>query len=283
MVDLSVIIVSYNNKQVITDCLNSIERFNDIGDQLQVIVVEQSPTTDIFDYISREYSWVNTIRHENKGFGSGNNAGAKLAEAPYLLFLNPDTILLEPIFKFAIEMFQRDSTLGMFGVKLLDANHKKNSSFMMRIPYGFRNKAIYNLYHRIDYFDSRLMYIQGADMFVRSNVFKRIEGFDESIFMYCEESDLCLRIEETGYTIKYNPAKKIIHLEGKTTKGDYDSILEKQILSFQYLCKKHDLPFKIIISDEYNWQKLKLFACKVFRRNGLDAQAKIVKLLEKYV
>ena len=283
MIDLSVIIVSYNNKQVITDCLNSIVKYNDIGNRLQVIVVEQSPTTDIFDYISNNYTWVNVIRHENNGFGAGNNAGIKIAKAPFLLFLNPDTILIEPIFSFAINKFQNAPKLGMFGVQLLDRNMNKNSSFMMRNPYGLWNKAIYKICSAIGFFYSKRMYIQGADMFIRRDVFEEIGQFDSNIFMYCEESDLSIRIIRAGYMIKYDPTKAIIHLEGKSTKDDYDLVLEKQILSFRYLCDKHNMSFKKIITNEYRFQRLKLLICILFRRNQIDAQNRIVKMIGKLV
>ena len=283
MADFSIIIVSYNNKKVITDCLNSIKFHNDIGNRLQVVVVEQSPDNDIYDFLKSAFPWITILRHENNGFGAGNNAGAAIADAPFLLFLNPDTILLEPICSFAVKKFQSDAKLGLFGVQLLDGNYHKNSSFMMKVPYGAKNKAIYKLCHRIGHFSSRLMYIQGADMFLRHDAFEKIGGFDENIFMYCEETDLCLRISEVGYKIEYDPSKRIIHLEGKSTEGAYDSVLKKQAQSFQYLCKKHNMPFKKIMRKEYLLQTMKLLMCEIGRRNEIDSQKHLIETLRMFI
>ena len=283
MPELSIIIVSYNNKQVITDCLESIYRYNDIGSQLQVIVVEQSPDDSIFEFLKSEFPWVNTIRNDNRGFGAGNNVGAKVAQAPFLLFLNPDTILLEPICSFTVKKFSDDPQLGMFGVKLLDKDHHKNSSFMLMIPYGIKNKILYKICNRIEYFDGNRMYIQGADLFIRRDLFERIGGFDENIFMYCEETDLSIRINQAGFKIQYDPSKAIIHLEGKSTNVGYNSAFEKQILSFQYLCNKYNMPFSRIMARECRSQELKLLVYKMCRHSRKDIQYSLVKMIEKYI
>ena len=280
MADLSIIIVSYNNLKVITDCLNSIRMHNDIGDQLQVVVVEQSQGNEIYNYLNKEFNWVTIIRNDNNGFGAGNNVGAKRAEAPILLFLNPDTIICEPVFQYAIDKFNSDSRLGMFGVQLLDENHKKNSSFMMMVPYGIWNKSIYKLCNRVGRFDSKRMYIQGADMFIRHDIFERIGGFDEELFMYCEETDLCMRINQIGYRIEYDPSKRIIHLEGKSTKCNYSSTYKKQIESFRYVCQKYNWPFQKILKKEYLNQKLKMFIYELCRNKDLESQKQLVEIVK---
>ena len=101
-IELSVIIVSYKNLEIIVDCLNSIYKNNDIGNYLEVIVVDNSPEDNIYNYVADNFENVRIIKNQNKGFGEGNNKGACIARGKYLLFLNPDTILVEPIFGFAI-------------------------------------------------------------------------------------------------------------------------------------------------------------------------------------
>ena len=78
-VKLSIIIVSYNNLNVLLDCLNSVEKMNDISDQQEVIVVEQSPSDEIYTYLKKNMPQIQTIRAENKGFGAGNNRGVEIA------------------------------------------------------------------------------------------------------------------------------------------------------------------------------------------------------------
>lgn len=257
MIDLSIIIVSYKNLSVLKDCLDSIKEKNDIGDRLQTIVVEQSPTDEIYDYLIKNYEWVDTVRAENKGFGAGNNKGVKLAKGRYLLLLNPDTILVDPVANFAVNIFESDSNIGLFGVQLLDADRKRASSFEYIIPYSFFNKLKYKIYHWANVFDEKKMYIQGADIFIRKALFTEIGGFDEEIFMYCEESDICSYVKEKGYAIKYYKEKKIIHLQGACSSSNYALVYKNQLNSFRIFCQKHNYDFYKIMQSELYIQKIK--------------------------
>lgn len=259
MVQLSVIIVSYKNEKVITDCLDSILKYNDIGEQLQVIVVEQSSDDSVFNSLKSRFKdakFINIIRHENLGFGSGNNFGFRQSSGEFLLFLNPDTILVEPVFKFAIDKFQGDHKLGLFGVHLIAKDGTDNLSYNYKINFGFwfilRNKLI-----RRPKFNGRTMYINGADLFLRRDIFVRAGMFDENIFMYGEEPDLCTRIKKLGYDIKYFPQKRIIHLEGKSTGNDVN-VYERLVNSFIYVSKKHKVKYKAILNSEYHYYKTRL-------------------------
>ena len=111
LLTVSVVIVTYRSS-IIAPCLQSIQRFNDTGDHLQVTVVDNSPTGDsTYELICNEFPWVQAVRNpKNGGYGQGNNAGARLSTGKYLLFLNPDTELIEPLFGFAVSAFENDST-----------------------------------------------------------------------------------------------------------------------------------------------------------------------------
>src|SRR5699024_9212479 len=117
---LSIVIVTYKKLDIVINCLDSIEKYNDIGKQLEVIVVDNSPDNTIVKFINNEYPDVKTIKSANNGFGAGNNTGFKASSGKYTLFLNPDTILIESIFEFAIRKFEENPKLGIFGLKLLD-------------------------------------------------------------------------------------------------------------------------------------------------------------------
>lgn len=238
---LSVIIVSFKNREVIDACLQSIEKNNDIGEALEVIVVEQSPDDALYNYLIKEYRWVTTVKNENKGFGAGNNVGAVLARGKYLLFLNPDTILIEPVFGFALDAFENNKQLGMFGVRLLDKCGNKNRSFHFRKPYGLWRALLWHICDRFDFFLRNAMYIAGADMFMPASAFRDIGGFDQEMFMYFEETDLCNRLNANGYRIAYYPDKSIIHLEGQSS-ANVNS-LSRQLDSLSVLCKKNGLSY----------------------------------------
>lgn len=257
MAELSIIIVSYNNMEVLTNCLKSIEKYNDLGDKCEVIVVEQSPADDIYNYLLQNFPKVKTVRAENRGFGAGNNIGASMAGGRYLLFLNPDTVLLEPIGKYAVSKFNNDKKLGLFGVQLLDKDKKKNSSFDCIIPFGFVSKLIYKICFRMNCFLRGCMYIQGADMFIRAELFNDIGRFDEAIFMYCEESDLCIRVRKKGFRTAFFKDKKIVHLQGACSSENYKTTFKKQLLSFKYFCSKHGYRFDRIMQKEKKYQIIK--------------------------
>lgn len=270
----SVVIVSYRNLLILKDTLDSLMKYNDIGEALQIIVVDNSPEDDLYDHLKVNYPQVLTIRNENKGFGHGNNVGVSHARGKYLLLLNPDTILVEPIFQFAIHAFEKDAKLGLFGVKLVDSELKRNHSFYIMDRMGFLVAQEEKMANALDYYKSGKMYIAGADLFVRKEVFIKSGGFDENIFMYSEEADLTKRIISLGYHTAYFKEKKIIHLEGKATKKSLDS--ERwRLESKAYYSTKYGLNYRKSLVEERNYDLLKIM---IFR---LTSPTKIKALKEK--
>lgn len=217
--DFSVVIVSYRNKKVLDSCLDSIERFNDIGQSLQVIVVEQTEDDSIYLSLLDSGRDITVVRADNRGFGAGNNIGFKLVDSPYVLFLNPDTELTEPIFRYAIRHFQFNPKIGLFGMKLVGSDGSAIFSFSDRELCGPARYFASKVRNKFNIFSPQKMYIEGADMFVRSNAFVLCGRFDERMFMYWEESDLCNRLNEAGFDIGFVKEKKIIHLGGMSSGG----------------------------------------------------------------
>lgn len=128
---LSVIIVAYKHADILEKCLESLIHYNDIGDCLEIIVSDNSPDDNIKDMVNKKFGQVKYLRNDNVGFSKGNNRGVEISTSNLLLFLNPDTIFIEPFFSFALNKF-KDSNLTMFGVKLLSINRKSNTSFAYR-------------------------------------------------------------------------------------------------------------------------------------------------------
>ena len=192
---ISIIIVSYNNLNILVDCVKSIKKYNDIGSELEIIIVENSNNDNIFNFISLNYKNINVIKNFNRGFGQGNNVGARAAKGEYLLFLNPDTILVEPIFKFAINKFRCNDRLALFGLKLIDKNFKSNMSYYFIDKHNFIHGQIIKIFNRLNIFLKNCMYISGANIFVRKEIFFQAGMFDENMFMYYEEPDLTKRIK----------------------------------------------------------------------------------------
>lgn len=282
---LSIIIVSYKNLEVLVDCLESINKFNDIGKQLEVIVVDNSPDNSyIYNTVYEKYKWVNIIKNENKGFGQGNNVGVRNSHGRFILFLNPDTILVEPIMKFTIDKFISDKNLALFGVKLVDKNLRPNLSFFFSYRFGIMYNQLIKLANKMNIFLSSKMFIAGADIFVRKNVFLNAGMFDENIFMYGEELDLTNRVKlcNKKYKIKYFKEKRIIHLEGKSTEMKLEALNERMKSSI-YLAKKYNLNANKKIRAELRYAKLKALVYKAFNNSKYNNIVNSIDVYKKYI
>lgn len=237
-IDLSVIIVSYENLEIIRDCLYSIMIFNDIGDRLETIVVEQSRTPEVYQELSREFPAVTVIRNENNGFGAGNNRGAATARGRYLLFLNSDTVLIEPVFGFAVARFENNPELSLFGMRLVSVDGGKSISFFPKDGTHLLSGLLWRVCDRFELFLPSVMLVSGADMFVRKDAFFKVGCFDESMFMYYEERDLCGRVVLAGGHIGYFPEKRIVHLEGASSGKNYAIVVKREIDSIDIVLRK---------------------------------------------
>ena len=221
------------------------------------------------------------LKSENKGFGAGNNLGAKIANGEYLLFLNPDTILIEPIFQFAIKKFEENNNLALFGIKLLDKNFKRNRSFAFLDGAGFFWGRIIKLFNKMDFFIDGKMYIVGADIFIRKKIFFDIGMFDENIFMYREEADLARRIKAINYKTKYFKDKSLIHLGGGTG-TDKSFAIREGLRSTKYYCKKYNIDFDKKVLRQIRYQKFKYFIYRILKKEKCKEIKNHIEILKEY-
>ena len=256
-IQLSVIIVSYHCLSYLKDCLDSIEQHNDIGSALEVIVVDNSSTTEIVDWLRSNRPEVIAVQNDNRGFGQGNNVGAKLAHGQYLLFLNPDTLLIEPVFQFAVERFAADPKLGVFGLQLLNGEQEKTTTFGLRVPLGTGRRLLGNLCQSTGYFNPKFMQTSGADMFVDAAAFRACGMFDADMFMYYEESDICDRMNGIGRSVGLFREKRIVHLEGKTTVSKLAARYAAEMKSFEHYCLKSGKNFHRLGKKERRYCRMK--------------------------
>ena len=269
--ELSIIIVSYNNYEIVKECIESIVLYNDIGDKVEIIVSDNSSGMDVVEKINKEYPFVKTIKNSNIGFGAGNNRGYDLSEGEILLFLNPDTILVEPIFNYVIEKFKDEKELALLGVKLVDRNLKDNDSFFLMDNNRILSLTLFKMLKTFNIYIDNRMYISGADLFVRNSCFKKAGEFDENIFMYYEEPDLIKRIKKecTCKRTSFCKNKKIIHLEGGTEKKDfhtYRNKIERNMTTYRYYCKKWNIDYEKNILRIIRYEKLKSIILKLSGR-----------------
>lgn len=242
---VSVIIVAYNSDEVIFDCLDSIDIFNNLERELEVIVVDNSPSNSIFEHLSsyRNKSFCFKYIHNpsNGGFGQGNNIGIDASIGEYLLILNPDTILVEPIFDDLISTMSNEA-ISLSGFRLVDKEGNDNDSIglLPQLNYIYIPRKILNFFViNLNIFTS-FVYPWGASLVIRRSDFIKYGKFDENIFLCNEEPDLALRIKNRNTKIIN---KKIIHLEGHTTTVP-EYRFKAWLASTEYYFEKHHLNYR---------------------------------------
>lgn len=252
--NVSVIIVNYNTKELTCNCLRSVfEQTKDIA--FEVIVSDNGSRDGSVEMIREKFPQVTLIENgENLGFGKANNRAAQIACGEYLLFLNSDTELKNNAVKIFYDMAMESIEECVLGCRLCDGNNQEMSSYgcftkpmlsiLRRNIYEFfpwilraRLKQIRKRqYQKIenDYF---VDFITGADLFISKRLYDSIGGFDENFFMYFEDDDLCRRCAHKGVKSRIISTPKIIHFEGASSVVKLQKILV-QDKSFFYYVKK---------------------------------------------
>lgn len=262
---LSIVIVSYNNGDELVNCLDSIFRFNDLGSDLEVIVVDNSPG-DVVSNLIGDYQGIRILKNPKNGFGRANNIGFDHSIGEHILFLNPDTLITDYCFRKMIQLYESDNSIGMAGFRLINAEGKESNSYNIRFNYGILKKTVLHLSRRFHFFIPRLMYTCGADILTDRNTFSAIGKFDDDIFMYGEEEDIAARLNCIGKKVMYFPEITIVHLQGKSS-GHKDLANRIRMLdSCYYLCNKQGKSYKNLLNKEVRYMKAMNFAHHVLRK-----------------
>ncbi|MBC8484781.1 MAG: glycosyltransferase [Bacteroidetes bacterium] len=234
MIDVSIVIVNYNVKDLVDNCISSIYKANNKNHKIEIFLVDNNSIDGSVKLIRNKYPEVNVIVNKsNIGFSKANNIALKKAQGKYILILNPDTVLEEGTFDKLISFYEKDSQAGAVTSKLILANGKLDyackRSFptlsvalprMLGLSKLFPKSKVFAKYN-LTYLDENETHevdsICGAFMFIPANVLSRAGLFDEDYFMYGEDLDLCYRIKKNGYKVFYYPVVTTIHLKGAST------------------------------------------------------------------
>jgi N-acetylglucosaminyl-diphospho-decaprenol L-rhamnosyltransferase len=250
---LSVIIVSYNVKYFLEQCLCSVQRA--AGYDVEVIVVDNHSSDGTVEYLSGKFPFAQFISNsENVGFAKANNQALQKARGEYVLFLNPDTIIPEDIFTKCIAFMQSHTDAGALGVRMIDGGGRflkeskrgfpspwvafcKMSGLTKIFPHS-KTFARYYLGHLPEQQTNVVDALAGACLFVRKDVLNKTGSFDEQFFMYAEDIDLSYRIQKAGFKNYFFPETTIIHFKGESTKKDrkYVRLFYKAMTQFS---RKH--------------------------------------------
>lgn len=251
---VSIIIVSYNNFNLLENCLRSLYEYTR-GIEYEIIIVDNNSTEKGIESIVSGFDNLLLLKNnENKGFAKANNQGLNLAKGEYILYLNNDTILLEnsiyEVFQFARSL-DHDAVIGC---KLIYPNGTLQHSvydfptvwnvftsnfFLYLLNRRSKTFSKYYLMNRRINDTTEVDVVTGAFLFVRRSTVEKINGFDERFYFYNEETDLCYRIKKNGGKIYYYPHTKVIHIKGGSTNNNLFFKFKNQSLAQIRYYQKH--------------------------------------------
>ena len=252
---LSVIIVNYNVKYFLEQCLCSVIKACRNIDA-QIIVVDNNSTDGSKEFLLPKFPLVKFIcNNVNMGFAKANNQALLQADGAYILFLNPDTIVPEDCFENCIHFFQSHANAGALGVRMIDGtgNFLKESKRAFPSPLTSLYKlsgltklfprskifAKYHLGHLPENENQEVDVLAGAYMMAPKKILDETGGFDETFFMYGEDVDLSYRIQKAGYKNYYFAESTIIHFKGESTKKETLNYVRMFYSAMSLFVKKH--------------------------------------------
>lgn len=249
--DVSIIIVSWNCVNDLRNCLLSI---NSETRELEyeVIVFDNASSDGTPDMVEREFPAVRLVRSpRNLGFAQANNRAANLATGEYLLFLNPDTVIVDNALDKMIQFAESGPDAHVFGCRVLNANRKEQ-------PVGYRLPTLKSYF--LEYYlrlpsgvqpilshPTQVDGLFGMFILMKAGTWQQVGGFDEEFFIYSEEVDWFARAKRQGIKALVNPDATIIHLGGRSTSQVSERMYVQLHLSrFRYV-KKHFRPVERLL------------------------------------
>lgn len=250
--DLSIIILSYNTKDITDECLKrlqvAVDRVQKKGCKVEVIVLDNASTDGSVEMIEQKHQWVKLIKSKiNTGYSKGNNLAIKQSDNPYILFLNSDVFVEDDTLIKSLEYF-KNHECDVLGAKLVFENGGFQPS-AGNLPDPFNTifwilgLSCFGTFHpkNKSYFekDRKVGWVSGAFLMIKREVFEKAGGFDENIFMYLDEVDLCKRIKNAGFKIWYVPTITVTHLHGASSKFDPTLAFKNELKGLKYYFGKY--------------------------------------------
>ena len=265
MKSLSIIIVTYNSQKDILNCLSSIFETSDIPREAIDIIVIDNSSKEVFieteELIISQYGTEINIIHNSKngGYGQGNNFGIQNAKAEVICIVNPDVIFLKPIFQEALNMFNVNERLAMIGGKQFGGG---DISYWIRPEYDFFlfTAPISKILNKFNIYLQKYFYLSGALLFVSKTKFLEIGGFDEKMFMYCEEADITKRFLQKNYETSYRKDFHYQHL--------IDERSEAGEMSLKFLINSYKIYFPKFDFNYSGFMRRRIFTFKALMLFG---------------
>jgi N-acetylglucosaminyl-diphospho-decaprenol L-rhamnosyltransferase len=236
-----VIVVSYNSRDELRECIEPLTR----DSSLHVIVVDNASSDDSLGSV-RDLPAELVALDENGGFAHGCNEGWRRGGAPYVLFLNPDARIEPAGLARLVEVLEGNERAGLVAPRLVNDHggleYSQRRFPRLRSTYS-RALFLHRLFPMSSWSDEVVRnperyeepgsteWVAGACVLVRRDVLERIDGWDESFFLYCEDIDLCKRIQTAGFEVRYEPSAVAVHMGGMSAPrfGLYPTLAASQI------------------------------------------------------
>ncbi|MHC4118066.1 MAG: glycosyltransferase family 2 protein [Planctomycetota bacterium] len=252
--DVSVIIVNWNTKEILRDCLASV--YEQAGDvDCEVIVVDNASTDGSVEMVKNDFERAVLIENaENRGFATANNQGIAVAKGRYVLLLNSDTVVLDGAIAKTVDFADAHPKAGVVGCRVLNPDRTLQPTCFMYpsvLNMFLSSTYLYKLFPRSRFFGRERMtwwdrndmrevdVVTGCFMLVRREAIDQVGAMDERFFMYAEETDWCYRIKKSGWRIMFTPAAAIVHLGGQSTAKRPVAMIIQLRLSILKFVRKH--------------------------------------------
>ncbi len=288
-VKLSVIIVSFNQFDHLKAAIDAL-RANPPCFSHEIIVVDNHSDTDVQEFLNDYFHDIRVIHnHANRGFGWANNRGAAVARGEYLLFLNSDAEVIGSAVEAMVREIEKDTQIGILGPMLL------NTDGSFQLSYGPKISLFAELYqktmapllekwknnrHRNGGILKKTAWVSGACLLTRKDLFGTELPFDENMFLYFEDHDLCLRLRALGKKVVYFGGAKVIHHGGQSV-GAWPGTMLEYRKSQLYLYRKHLAPWQSVLLRHYLSCKFRRKLRRAGDENGKQAAVAILELLKK--
>ena len=252
--DVSIIIASWNTRDILRDCLASIYKETN-GFPFEVIVVDNGSTDGSAQMVKTEFPQALLIANsENRGYAGANNQGMAIAKGRYVLLLNSDTLMRDTTLGKMISFADAHPEAGVMGCRVLNPDGTLQSScfsFPCLLNMFLMATYLQKLFPRNRFFGRERMLwfdwsqtcevdvVVGCFMLVRRDAIEQVGTMDERLFMYCEETDWCYRLKQAGFKILYTPCAEIIHLERGSSKQMQPEMTLQLRASTLFFFKKH--------------------------------------------
>jgi len=249
VIDLSIVIVNWNTKDLLPQCLKSFDQASDRL-KMEVFVVDNGSVDRSVELVREKFPEVIVIQNPmNLGFAKANNQAMKRSKGKYILLLNPDTQVKEGAVENLTHFMDAHPEVGIAGAKLLNSDGSKQNSIanFPSLATELLNKSFLRWFFPKTFLGKErnisepieVDSIIGACMMVRREAMEQVGLLDEDYFLFLEETDWCYRMKKAGWKVYHVPQAEVYHFQGKSAEKDKKRAKVEYYRSRYQYFKKH--------------------------------------------